>query len=154
MALACRGVGVAWILHAAPFQLSASVYAEEDGPVQSPTAKHEVLVTHETPSKMAATVPTGFGDFEIAHAAPSHISTKVRFMCECVSYEPTPTQLLEEVHETAFNPLLAELGGVGVLSIAQALPSQISASVASASDAPMNSPTAMHILPLHDTPRS
>ena len=65
-------LGVGRTFHAVPFHASTNVL-----PPESPTAMHEVGVTHDTAVSSLLVAPTGLGDLWIFHAVPSHTSINV-----------------------------------------------------------------------------
>jgi hypothetical protein len=69
-------LGVDRVCHAVPFHTSASVRLLVDARYW-PTAVHELVEVHETPSSELADDPAGFGVCCTVHVVPFHLSASV-----------------------------------------------------------------------------
>jgi hypothetical protein len=121
-----------------PSKVSTSVWLAiwlADALLKAPTAVHELIATHDTPKrKLWLGVGLGLGTTD--QVVPSHISTRVKSCPERAIPEeavPTVTQKLVETHDTPLRRL-ANVPGLGLGAIDQAVPSHISTRV------PLDSP--------------
>jgi hypothetical protein len=120
------GLGLASIDHVVPFHSSTNVLGGAAA-VNVPTAKHRVVVGHDTPARPLLVAPTGLGLATIDQVVPFHCSTKV-FVAEPVVNVPTAMQLVGLGHATPPRELLIAPAGWAVVSIDQLVPFQCSTS--------------------------
>ena len=94
------GVGVVWIVQAAPFQRSASVDCVVID-VDVPTAVQAVLDVHDTPSNSLAAAPLGSGLVWTFQLVPFQRSARVDVPAgDDRVLNPTAVQSVAETHET------------------------------------------------------
>jgi hypothetical protein len=147
-------LGAGRIFQVEPFHVSDKVVA---GPKRfsrepfwcHPTAVHAAAEAHETPSSS----PFGFGDEEVFHLLPFHLSTRAIREPEPLTELPTAKQSWAELHDTACMSLSVSPPGFGLDWIFQVEPFHTSTRVSSAKELFSNHPTAVHSwAELHDTP--
>ena len=111
--------------HAVPFQCSASVWPSL---LLLPTPVQLVALGHETPLRIVAVEPLGFGLATIVQLVPSQCSAKV---CGASFVPPLPTalQLVSLAHDTPFRLGTVEPSGLGLVSIDHPVPLQCSTKV-------------------------
>jgi hypothetical protein len=108
----------------------------------------------ETPESWMNSAPATLGLAMIDHAVPFHRSMSVfcvvGFVSSCVA--PTATQRVLVGHETLRKELSLTPGGFGLATTDQTTPFHCSTSVcARCVVSLMSSPTAKHVVPLHET---
>jgi hypothetical protein len=140
----------ATILHRVPFQRSTSVVTGESSPwTFRPTARQLVALKQETPRKPESP-SAGFSLVGIDQLVPSQCSTSV--WPYAPTLRPTATQNVVLGHDTPRRTIELWLPGFGMGEIAQLDPFHRIANVRGRL-APVNVPTAMHIVALaHETP--
>ncbi len=83
--------------------------------VEYPTAVHALVEAHDTADSNVVDAPVGFDVGWIVHAWPSHTSANVTSgPPPDATEDPTATQLLSEVHDTADSSLFGAPVGFGV----------------------------------------
>ena len=117
------GLGVDWMLHAAPSHRSASVPR-----LEPPTAVHAVEDVHDTPEKPLPCAPAGFGVGCTAQEVPFHRSASVTPLPELSVKLPTAVQAEADEHDTAPKNVLCAPGGTGTDWRLHVVPSHRSAS--------------------------
>lgn len=124
--------GTDWIFHAVPFQRSAStpLWVTVVMVVMLPTAVQALADVHDTPRRLATSVPAGMGVGWIFQLEPFQRSANDRSVSKLVSYVPTAVQLVAVVHATPYKESTPRTG-LGVGWTFQLLPFQRSASVTS-----------------------
>jgi hypothetical protein len=134
-----------------PVHTSAKGFSAPVVVVVSPTAVHAVIELHDTPFRVLAWAPPGFGVDWIRHAMPFHSSARVTWIPELVAKYPTAMQNLGEAHDTADRPL--PWVSCAVFCIFQEVPLQPSANVTETPERLTSYPTAAQArVEVHDTP--
>ena len=109
---------------------------------------------HDTPTSRLLVAPAGSWVRWIDQLVPFHRSANVRWVPARLIEDPTAVHDLDDAQDTPRRLLSVTPAGFGVGWIDQLLPFQRSASVASAPNALVMNPTAVHNLWVHDTPSS
>src|SRR5215469_3534744 len=94
-----------------------------------PTAVQALGAVQETPVSDTPALCAGAGTFRTIHLAPFLVSASAALLPLPLAVTPTATQLCAEGHEIALNSLKVCPAGLGVASIRQRDPFQVSASV-------------------------
>jgi len=128
-------LGLVTIDHVLPFQRSISVVVADvwaENVWMEPTAKHEVLVGHETESTAGTVVVVRVGPGTIDHAAPFQCSMNGSKGKKPLEKEPTAKQFFAVAHATPANSLPPDASdGRGLGTTDHAVPFQRSTSVCS-----------------------
>lgn len=82
---------------------------------------------HDTPSSVPIVAPDGTGADRIVHSVPLNVSESGTYVSALSMNQPTPTQAVEELHDSAVNLLVASPDGSVVAWIAHSVPFQCSA---------------------------
>ncbi len=117
------------IVHFAPFHRSASATGVPEGVLYAPTAVQPLGTVQETPVSDTPELRAGSGTFRTVHFDPFQVSASAAGLPLPLLVVPTATHERAEGHEIALNALKACPDGLGVASMRQRDPFQVSASV-------------------------
>jgi hypothetical protein len=125
---------------------SASVMLTPARLVKNPTAIHDLVDAHETPSSSLVVAPTGVGARRIVQLVPFQRAANM-----ALPLDPTAVHAVVDAHDTATNPPPT---GLGVRWIAQLVPFHRSARVIVPTRSVRNPTAVQNVLVVHDTPAS
>jgi hypothetical protein len=106
-------------------------------PPEDPAAMQKLTEAHETADSSLPSDPVGVGVFSIVHIVPSQASVRATCPPSVSTKLPTPMQEVAEAHDTPDSSLSCAPVGSGVVSIAQLVPFQASASVTPVAELPL-----------------